>query len=165
MTPELHRPFPIERIGPTGQSHAVTVTATKEECVALALRMGVPAIRSVVCDFRLRRETDAAISAQGRLRARVTQTCIVSLDDFAVNLTEDFRIRFVPAGAESDNEDPESEDELGYEGVSIDLGEATAEQLGLALDPYPRKPDAALPENEPEAKPHPFAALAALRKP
>ena len=163
MMPELHRPLPIERIGAEG--HAVTVTATKAECATLALRMGLPAIRSVVCEFRLRREADAAISAQGRLRARLTQTCIVSLDDFAVTVAEDFRVRFVPAGEEVDDGDPESADELGYEGVTIDLGEATAEQLGLALDPYPRKPDAALPEAEPETKPHPFAALAALRKP
>jgi uncharacterized metal-binding protein YceD (DUF177 family) len=128
--------------------------------------MGLPGIRSVACDFRLRREADAAISAHGRLRARVTQTCIVSLDDFNTTVTEDFHIRFVPVGKDSDNEDPESPDELVYEGVVIDLGEATAEQLGLALDPYPRKPGAVLPEEgEPEAKPHPFAALAALRKP
>ena len=44
---------------------------------------------------------------------------------------------------------------------TIDLGEAAAEQLALALDPYPRAPGAVLEmEEEPEAAP--FAALAAF---
>ena len=163
MTPEFTRMLPVERIAPEG--HAVTVTANKPECAALAARMGIPAIRSVTCDFRLRREGNAVVVAAGRLRARVTQTCIVSLDDFNTTVEENFRVRFVPSGEESDNENPEADDEISYEGITIDLGEATAEQLGLALDPYPRKPGAALPDAGPEAKPHPFAALAALRKP
>jgi uncharacterized metal-binding protein YceD (DUF177 family) len=54
----------------------------------------------------------------------------------------------------------------------IDLGELAAEQLGLALDPYPRKPDAAVPAEwkaeaaaEPIApeRPNPFAVLEKLK--
>ena len=54
----------------------------------------------------------------------------------------------------------------------IDLGELAAEQLGLALDPYPRKPDAAVPAEwkaEPAAepvadeRPNPFAVLEKLK--
>ena len=43
-------------------------------------------------------------------------------------------------------------------------GEAAAEQLALALDPYPRSPDAVLPDvpDDPEAQP--FAALAPLQR-
>ena len=36
-------------------------------------------------------------------------------------------------------------------GATIDLGEATVEQLALALDPFPRKPGIALPEEAAEA--------------
>ena len=87
---------------------------------------------------------------------------MVTLDEFPQEIGEDFAVRFVPAGTESD-EDPESEDEIPYESGLIDLGEATIEQLALALDPYPRKPGAALPEEaEPEDE-SPFAALARLR--
>ncbi len=171
MTLELSRPMLVDRVPSDG--YAITVTATKAECAALAVRMGLPAIRSVTCAFRLKRETDTKVFAEGRLRARVTQTCVVSMEDFPAVVLDEFRVRFVPAGEESDDEDPESDDEIGYEGNAIDLGEATAEQLGLALEPYPRKPDAALPEAdaapdapaEPDAKPNPFAVLAALRKP
>ena len=45
----------------------------------------------------------------------------------------------------------------------IDLGEAVAQQLAIALDPYPRAPGAALPE-EPRAAGGPFAALKSLKR-
>ena len=38
---------------------------------------------------------------------------------------------------------------MPYGGDSIDLGAALAEQLALALDPYPRKPGAKLPAGSP----------------
>ena len=93
------------------------------------------------------------------------RTCVVSLDEFEAGVDEKFRLRFVPAGAESDDPDPESEDEVPYTGDFLDLGEAAVEQLALALDPYPRKPDAELPAAETEPPEHPFAALASLRRP
>ena len=82
--------------------------------------------------------------------AAVTQTCVVSLDDFNATVEEVFQARFVPSGDESDDIDPESEDELPFEGNLIDLGEAAAEQLALALDPYPRLPGVELPAAEDE---------------
>ncbi len=43
----------------------------------------------------------------------------------------------------------------------IDLGEALAEQLALALDPYPRKPGAKLPSEASDDGANPFSALKA----
>ncbi|MBV9250527.1 MAG: DUF177 domain-containing protein [Acetobacteraceae bacterium] len=162
MTPELHRPIAAERIGPEAQEFIVE--ATPAECRLLAVRMNLPAIESLVCRFALRREGGAMIHATGTLLARVVQTCIVSLDDFAADVQEEFSVWFVPEGRESEEIDPEADDEIPYTGGVIDLGEAAAEQLGLALDPYPRKPYAVMPEIEEAEEPHPFAALAALRR-
>jgi hypothetical protein len=54
-----------------------------------------------------------------------------------------------------------------HDGAAIDIGEAIAQTLALALDPYPRAPDAeaALKEAgvKSEAEAGPFAALAALK--
>jgi uncharacterized metal-binding protein YceD (DUF177 family) len=161
MTSELHRPVPLDRIGPDGLDFEVV--ANEAECAALARRMLLPSITALSCRFHLRREGHSVCVAEGHLRARILQTCIVSLEDFEVTPEEHFRLRFVPAGEESEDVDPESDDEIPYEGRSIDLGEAAAEQLALALDPYPRMPGAALPESEEEPEPHPFAALARLR--
>ena len=102
--------------------------------------------------------------AFGTLVARVVQTCVVSLEDFTATIEECFTVRCVPDGEESHGADPEALDEITYADGMLDLGEATAEQLGLALDPYPRAPDAVLPDlpDDPEAQP--FAALDALRR-
>ncbi len=164
MTPELHRLVPLDRIGRDGLDFQVR--ANPAECAALAERMLIPGILDLTCDFHLTRESDSVVAAHGRLIARVVQTCVVSLDEFEATVDEGFMIRFVPSGEEDeDNIDPDAADEIPYEGRALDLGEAAAEQLGLALDPYPRKPDAALPEIEDETDRNPFAALSALRRP
>ena len=58
-------------------------------------------------------------------------------------------------------------------GPEIDLGEVAAEQLGLAIDPYPRRAGAEVPaewagepapEPSPPEKVNPFAALGKLKK-
>ena len=87
---------------------------------------------------------------------------MVSLDEFTTAVDETFQVHFVPAGTETDDPDPESVDEIGYANDVLDLGEAAAEQLGLALDPYPRRPDAELPAFEAEEEQGPFAALRGL---
>ena len=117
---------------------------------------------------QLSREGDAVI-AGGRLRADVTQACVASGDPVSASIDEPFTLRFVPAS------DPVEEielaaadlDEIGYDGNAIDLGEAAAQTLALALDPFPRAPRAddklraagVIAEDEAG----PFAALKALR--
>jgi uncharacterized metal-binding protein YceD (DUF177 family) len=163
MNPELHRPLAVERIGPPGSLH--TVTADPSECAALARRLGIPAVTALRCEFSLTRHLRGVVAAEGRLHATVIRTCVITLEDFESGVDENFRLRFVPAGQETDDPDPESEDEIPYAGPAIDLGEAAAEQLALALDPYPRSPGAELPDTEAETAPHPFAALAQRRRP
>jgi uncharacterized metal-binding protein YceD (DUF177 family) len=160
MIPEFHRPLSLDRIGPHGLD--LTIDATPAECSALAVRMNLPAVLAVSCVFHLIREGRDIVLARGVLRAQITQTCVISLDDFDALVEEVFQVRFVPSGEESDDIDPESDDEIPFEGNQIDLGEAAAEQLGLALDPYPRMPGVEMPASEDEAEPHPFAALRRL---
>jgi uncharacterized metal-binding protein YceD (DUF177 family) len=162
MIPELHRPIAIERVGPSGLD--VMVEASAAECAALARRMDVPAVLSLACRFHLQREIAGTLLARGHLVARLVRTCVVSLDDFATTVEERFAVRCVPEGEESDDVDPSAPDEIVYGDGTIDLGEATAEQLALALDPYPRAPDAVLPDVLDEPDVQPFAALEALRR-
>ena len=158
---ELHRPLAVDRVGPGGASERVD--ATPAECAALAVRMRIPAVHALSCTFRLRPLPGATLEAEGSLDAAVTQACVVTLDEFQSEVSEPFVVRFVPEGRESDDPDPEAPDEIPYAGAVIDLGEAAAEQLALALDPYPRKPGAELPETPPDPDAHPFAKLAARR--
>jgi hypothetical protein len=61
-----------------------------------------------------------------------------------------------------------SEDEPALEpltGDAIDIGEAVAQELSLALPEFPRQPDAAIEDTAPaEAIEGPFTALASLGK-
>jgi uncharacterized metal-binding protein YceD (DUF177 family) len=159
MMPELSRPIALSKIPAKGLT--LVVRATPEECAAVAVRMELPAIQSLECRFELRREGDGlAVLAQGHLVAELTQTCVTSAEDFAARVEEVFTIRFVAAGTEREDPDPDLPDEIPYEADTIDLGEATAEQLGLALDPWPRIEGATVPMIDEEDNDSPFATLA-----
>jgi len=162
MTPELHRPVAVDRIGQAGMS--MNVEASAAECAALARRMNLPAILALTCDFHLQREAGDILLAHGHLIAEIVQTCVVSLDDFTATVEERFSVRCVPAGEETDDTDPEILDEIGYQGGILDLGEAAAEQLALALDPYPRAPDAILPKIDDTGDFRPFDVLSNLKR-
>lgn len=116
------------------------VVATPAECAALARRFGLPSIASLACRFRLAPSTKGAVHAEGELDALVAQVCVVTGEVFDATLRERFAVRFVPAGTENPEPDLEDDDEIPCEGGMMDLGEAAAEQLALALDPYPRAP-------------------------
>ncbi len=161
MNPELSRPVALDRIGPLGTS--LTVEAGTDELPAIAARLRVVALANLHCTFKLRRVGGTTIEAEGTLRARVTEICVVTLDEFDHDVNEAFTVHFVPTGSEDDDPDPEAIDQIPFEGGSIDVGEAAVEQLALALDPYPRKPGAALPRDLTAEPDGPFAALLAAR--
>ena len=164
--PELSRPVPLGAIPPGGRDERVI--ATPGECEALARRFDILAIERLEATLHLQPEPGGAMRVKGRLVARVVQTCVVTLDPVTQDVDVPVDLRFHQAG-EPLSDDPEGPDEMEMEGGAIELGEAVAEQLSLALDPYPRAPGASLPEPEeapaPEPeRPNPFAALA-RRKP
>lgn len=170
--PELSRPLAFGRVPPGGRT--VVVEATPAERAALARRFGLPAIGSLRAEVALMPEPGGAVRAAGRLRAAVVQACVVSLEpvEQVVDVALDLRFLPDPEGSWEPGEDPDGPDEIGCEDEVIELGEAVAEQLALALDPYPRHPDAVLPdagEAVPDpgapAGPAPFAALSGRIRP
>lgn len=155
--PELSRMIAVDRLPPE-----FAVQASPPECAALAARLNIEAVDSLVCHFTLRRH-GSVITAQGVLEAEVVQTCVVSLEPVAQRVEDRFTVRFVPDGREPTDDDPEAPDEIPYQGSVIDLGEAATEQLALALDPYPRLPNAELDPAGLQPDPSPFGSLSALR--
>jgi hypothetical protein len=161
MTPEsvgpLSRPVSVAHLPPEGLD--VTVTATSEECAALARDFGLPAISALSGQFRLTGSADRAQVA-GRVAASITQVCVVTLEPFDSVLEEDVTVAFAPgeAGAQPAGADDDPPDAI-VDG-RIDLGALTAEFLALGLDPYPRKPGAAFAfEGDGSDPDSPFAAL------
>ncbi len=164
--PELSRRLAIERIG---HGMDVVVEASGNECAALAERMGIPAVLTLTCRFALRKSRIhggevAAVEATGTLSSRVVQSCVVSLEPVEATVEDAFTLRFIPEGIERDDLGLDEEDEIPYQGDAIDLGEAAAQQLALALDPFPRKPGAELEIPKESTLQNPFAALAQLKK-
>ncbi len=159
---EISRLIPLDRIGSAGLDYVVE--AKPEELEKLAARLLIPNVLRLYCAFHLRRVERGVIEAEGLLEAEVVQVCVASSEPFAQEVSEAFALQFVPAGTEAPDDDLEAPDQIPYDTHAIDVGEAAAEQLALALDPYPRRPD--LEEAVPEAEkaPHPFAALAALQR-
>ena len=149
----------------------VALDATPAECAALAERFGILGIGALSARIRLEPETGGSIRARGVLTAEVEQACIVTLDPVRQLVRAPIDLRLLNEGEAPGDDDPDSPDEIETLGGIVDLGEAVAEQLALALDPYPRAEGAELPafdppeEPEPEqpAKPNPFAALGKLR--
>jgi uncharacterized metal-binding protein YceD (DUF177 family) len=170
--PEFSRPIALDRIGLKEKSYQISADA--RECAALAKRLGIPAVGSFDATIRLRLTGGGGlVRLSGRIKAALTQICVVTLEPIPTAVEEDFtRVYSVEAGdemaevvVEMDEDDVPDPIENGQ----IDIGEAAAEHLALAMDPFPRAADAAFaapdePVEEPEVKPSPFAGLAALRK-
>ena len=111
----------------------------------------------------------------GHVRARVGQTCVVTLDPIENDIDEPIDLIFAPPeqipelsdlvddAAESEEEIPDPPEPI-VNGI-IDLGRLATDALFLAIDPYPRKPGAVfeprVEADDPED--HPFAALKALK--
>jgi uncharacterized metal-binding protein YceD (DUF177 family) len=164
MTPEFSRPV---RLGEATQ--VVTLAATPGEGAALAARFGILAVHALAAELRLVAEPGGTVRARGTLAAEVEQECVVTLEPVRQAVTAAIDLRILGEGEAPADDDPDSPDEIESAGGVVDLGEAVAEQLALALDPYPRAEGAALPAlddaaaPEPPARPNPFAVLGKLK--
>ena len=151
--------MPLDRLV---EGEAIVVEATTAELGPVARRLGIPALRSLRCSWTLRsRRGTGQWDADGSLQAVLTRECVVTLDPFETEFSDAFAVRFVPEEDLPDEINPDAPDEIPFDGRAIDLGEATVEQLALALDPFPRAPGAVLPEGaeDPAGEGSPFAVL------
>lgn len=110
----------------------------------------------------------------GHVRARVGQTCVVTLEPIENEIDEPIDLVFAPPEQIPDlaelvdeaNDEVETPDppEPIVDGI-IDLGRLATDALFLAIDPYPRRKDAVFEPLVEPADPdaHPFAALKALQ--
>jgi len=168
-TPEFSRPIRIDQLARHAQT--TTITADTAEREALVKRFNLASLDRLEADYALSEENDA-IFARGRVRAALAQPCVATGVPVPESIDTDFLLRFVresdalPEGEEMEL-DAEDCDTIGYDGLVIDMGEAVAETVALAITPYPRAPDADTHLREAgvisEEQASPFAALLALK--
>ena len=166
MTPEFSRTVQAHEIGVI--ERVETVDATPDERNALIRRFDLLSLDSLSAHFTLRREA-GGIRVRGAIAARGAQPCALSSQPVPFALDEAVDLRFTETQAIGDENIELSDtdlDTLPLDGDTLDLGEAAAQSLGLALDPYPRAPGAkaaapVIPEDNvvPLKRPNPFDIL------
>jgi len=174
--PEFSRLVAPEAIGEGEITKQIEATAVERS--ALAARLGLLAMDRLTATFCLARtEAGAIVRVTGHFEADVTQSCVVSLKPLSSRLEGDFTLLYSTRSDETqfdgeilvdlDQDDPPEPVPPG----GIDLGEAVAEQVALALDPYPRAEGVMLERDQwgrgpqdSQDEANPFAVLASLRK-
>ncbi|MBP0492273.1 YceD family protein [Pararoseomonas indoligenes] len=137
-----------------------TLEAKPEERAALAERMGLVALDSLSAELDMVPASGKTVRVRGTLRAAVVQSCVVTLEPVPQSVEEPLDWRILPPGKEPSDELDDGPDEIESEpDGTVDIGEALAQSLSLALDPYPRVPDAELPDAARDGGGSPFAAL------
>lgn len=149
----------------------IDLAADEQDCADIAARLGLPSVSALQAHAVLERDGDS-VTATGRLKANLEQACVATGEPIATSLDEPFELHFRPGP----NGRPDEEIELGaddldtifHDGSTIPLGESLVDTLALALEPFPRGPNAAAALQEAgvisEEEAGPFAALAALKR-
>ncbi len=175
-TPEFSRRVVVEEIAAAGDTREVV--AGPEERDALARRFGLLAFGELSARLRLQPLRHGLVRVEGRLTAALAQRCVVTLEPIARRIDESFALVYGPTavGAATHEVVMTADEDAPPEPIedgAIDLGEAAAQQLALALDDHPRAQNASLDSlraelggigqvhNPPSGV---FAALVALRQ-
>ena len=168
IIPEFSRPILVEQLG-TGLK-TFKLQADPAECEALAKRFDIVALKSLMAVVQLKVLAGGdLVRLHGQFNAHVIQACVVTLEPVESHLDEAFDLVYGPP---PDNDEG---DEIVIDmaaddppepivGGAIDIGEAVAEHLALALPPFPRAAGAEFVAVEEPERPNPFAALEALKK-
>ena len=165
-------PVAVEHIPESGLHRDIEADrATRDAMAELA---GLREILSASASVDVTPDSGGRFHVTGRVRARIGQTCVVTLDPIENDIDEPIDLLLappdqIPALADLVDDGDESEAEIPdppepIENGVINLGRLATDALFLAIDPYPRKPDAVFEPLIAAADPedHPFAALKAL---
>jgi hypothetical protein len=183
---EFSRPIKIDHIDKKSQKEIITATA--EECALLAKRFDLDSIQSLSAELIIKMTSPLKYHVSGYLKTTLSQISVISGKVFASDYTEQIEawykdsppvIPFENIKKRREIESQDGADEIEFENEEnnpeiiqngeIDLGELTAQFLGLVLPAFPRASDEkegtgdyieALPE---QTKSNPFAALSALK--
>jgi uncharacterized metal-binding protein YceD (DUF177 family) len=162
-------PVALDDVPEEGQHFDLAADA--ETRAAVARMAGLRDLPRLQASFDVSRHGRGGLHVAGRVSATAGQTCVVTLEPLANEVSEEIDLLFEPPPAappelETDAPEPSLDDETEplLDG-RVDLGALATEFLILGLDPYPRKPGAIFqPPADTSVDEGPFAALGALKK-
>lgn len=145
--PEFSRLVPLARLERGAVREAIEAGPAERE--ALARRFGLLALDRLSAEIELRREKAGVIALQARYETAFAQNCVRCLEPVSGSVADRFTLRY---GAASEpgrplSIDPEEEVFEPLSGAAIDVGEAVAQELSLALPAFPRHPDGVVEES------------------
>jgi hypothetical protein len=166
-------PIAVEKIPDTGLHR--DLLADQATRAAIADIGGLREVLSVQASLDVTPMRGGRFHVTGDVRARIGQTCVVTLEEMESDIDEPIDLIFAPPdqipemaalvdeAEESDEDTPDPPEPI--ENGIIDLGRLATDALYLGVDPYPRKPDAVFEPllEAPDPEDHPFAALKALQ--
>lgn len=117
------------------------ISAGEPVRAALAARFGLVRIDAFEAALRLERRARGAVRLSGSIMARVTQTCVATLEPVDERVEVALDIVFRPDFDDLAPDNPDFDDGLDYEpltGDSLDIGDIAAAELALSINPYPR---------------------------
>jgi hypothetical protein len=168
---EITIPYNLGRLGRAGDE--IEFHADAGMCAALASIAKIPDVPEFSATIVLKKLSPTGFEIRYALAARIVQTCVVTLDPLTAVIVRDFtrELHYAPDRqrgmkqkeiivAPEGEEPPEEIDNLHY-----DLAGPLMEEFLLAIDPYPRAPDATftLPESCAPPSETPFAVLKKLK--
>jgi uncharacterized metal-binding protein YceD (DUF177 family) len=166
-------PVTVAQIPDTGLHRDIEADRAVRD--AMAEVAGLREILSASASLDVTPKSGGRVHVAGHVRARIGQTCVVTLEPIENDIDEPIDLIFAPPeqipqladlvdeAADTDVEIPDPPEPI-VNGV-IDLGRLATDALFLGIDPYPRRPDAVFEPPVVAADPedHPFAALKALQ--
>lgn len=166
--PEFSRRIAGLRLDPGGERY--DISAKPEERAALAKRFELLALDRLEAKVKLTPMAGGFYRLAADFEAELTQACSITSEPVPARVAESFTLIYGPVDESSEIVlDGDAEPVEPLDDGMIDIGEAVAQQLSLALDPFPRAPGASLEDeadlSDQSARESPFAALAKLRKP
>ena len=164
-------PVAVAQIPEAGLHRDIEADAAQRQ--AMAELAGLREILSANAALDVTPKSGGRVHVGGHVRARIGQTCVVTLDPIENEIDEPIDLIFAPPeqipelaalvdeAVERDADIPDPAEPI-VNGI-IDLGRLATDALFLAIDPYPRRPDAVFEAPSVAADPedHPFAALKA----
>jgi len=167
------RPVNIEKIKSKGLRK--TIEANGQEREKLADHLTITAIDAMSFNCLLLPWKKGGVELSGQVTATFKQTCVVTLEVFSTEISQDVKRYFANAGqlkldsAVIDLESLEDDVPDVVENGLLDIGDIAVETLALCLSPYPRKPGVVFAdhvESDPDESEsdNPFNVLQKLKK-
>ena len=149
-----------------------TRAATEAERGKVAAGLAVVSCERIEAEFTVRATGKGHYRLAGKVAARLTQRCVVTLDPVTQTAEGTFDVEFcppaeLPQGGEDEVEALSAAEIEPIEHGRIDVGRIIYETLSAAVDPYPRKAGAEFATDEAggslAGESGPFAALKKLK--